>query len=102
MSPNEMVLPTRGRFLEFGGDLKKIFPFDPEWTNLNHGMALEQHFKLLQTPNAHSSQARSARTQKKSATNSAPTKLSPKLGLVPFTSTTLVRRWMSRAKRWRI
>lgn len=38
MASNETTLPTREKFLEFGGSLKTIFPFDKEWTNLNHGM----------------------------------------------------------------
>ncbi|KAJ6786145.1 hypothetical protein PWT90_09843 [Aphanocladium album] len=30
-------LSSRGKYLEFGGDLKKLFPQAQDWVNLNHG-----------------------------------------------------------------
>ncbi|OAQ95727.1 hypothetical protein LLEC1_02835 [Akanthomyces lecanii] len=29
--------PSRGKYLEFGGELKKLFPQAQDWVNLNHG-----------------------------------------------------------------
>ncbi|ATY65044.1 aminotransferase family [Cordyceps militaris] len=34
---NQTDLPTRGKYLEFGGQLKTLFPQAQDWVNLNHG-----------------------------------------------------------------
>ena len=36
-STAENAGPTSDGLKELGPDLKSEFPFDPEWTNLNHG-----------------------------------------------------------------
>ncbi|TQV94179.1 hypothetical protein V2A60_002765 [Cordyceps javanica] len=36
-STNQTELPSRGKYLEFGGEVKKLFPFAQDWVNLNHG-----------------------------------------------------------------
>lgn len=32
------TVPVMKKPLQFGSDLKSLFPFDNEWINLNHGM----------------------------------------------------------------
>ncbi|KAM5354164.1 hypothetical protein ACJ41O_000814 [Fusarium nematophilum] len=47
-------LPVRGKPSVFGSHLKKDFPFDPEWRNLNHGsfgtypLAIQAKFRAYQ------------------------------------------------------
>ncbi|OAA69729.1 Pyridoxal phosphate-dependent transferase, major domain protein [Cordyceps fumosorosea ARSEF 2679] len=53
-TPQGDALPTRGKYLEFGGELKKLFPQSQDWVNLNHGsygtmpLAVREKFRAYQ------------------------------------------------------
>ncbi|KAJ2978376.1 hypothetical protein NQ176_g3846 [Zarea fungicola] len=36
-STNQTELPSRGKYVEFGGEMKSQFPQSKDWVNLNHG-----------------------------------------------------------------